>query len=1497
MNDSDLFPPPIKALDHDLNLHLLEMILNKAPRLLREGLFLAAIPYEYNVPFLTALRQRDDGRDERLAKRLLNYSFIRQLENDHYSMEAVERDFLLRCWLQEDPQAFRSAHERAVEFLADYSSSDPITHMHNLIYHLLISDANRGTELFIKTFQTYINEHFLAPADRLIQTATDAYPYITSESATHSRASSDTLSGFWSDNDFNYLLLFCQARLSQLRGEWKKSNVTLSLLKAKKTLPKRLRPYVERAYGLGLAHSGLYVEAMARYYNALTLFSEQPNSEIEQGHTYIMLGDAYVDLGMAARGYRERLPVTTLVESWQQSVAYLSAFSPLPMMIYLARHKLYFWHPSSWQVLLHQDWIIASLFAWGARSYREADKLLESLEDQHFEWNRADQKLAQLYLRLGDPHQATQRFQALLKKEQGQYIGTLLKIGLANGYLQLSYHKQAEEQLQVILPLVNNYEDPLLKAQAISLLAEVKLKQKHEQAIEYFGRSLELYIQQEDFVAATEITERLEGLIYDSTITKSEHDTQMIKDAANQLPFRQYQVRFQHPTLVRFRRWSLILVGVLIFFMPLSAIRIDVVNFLQLSTNFTIQPPLRGSGVEVIAAPFFQSLARPSLEYGVLLWQIVLMLLVYAVIYAVMGLILIVRTRLDTVQETIKSNVLRINAQQITIGEENNARTIKWSDVTHLITVNVAWWKEPMPNHSATIIATPKQHIAFTGAAAWYKQITGRISTYIDDDVLHLNLNSSILRSPLGALYVLSVLLLLTFMLASFFSFRELLEYDWFGSVYSLIDLYPYFYVGLLIPLIWWTVGEQLVNRARLKLHLPLAWFVFGGGLLSLFLHLSGWFALDNWPHIYLSLGSLSLFASVLLAFWKAKDSVLPTTFPQTVHSLFRHDAQPAAPSEIPPLAQVRLALLTLLLLTLIAGLSVDVVREVIGYHYLVVGSQKLTQIIHVEEEMTSTREADALSTERNRLLDEAIKAYNISLAAVPRHVAALGGRAAANTQLEQFEEAFADYDEGVRQLPSDSTVYSDRAIAYAIKSLTLSKEASTLSAEKPIENEAIQQLIEEAEQERQRALNDINQAIKLNQNNAQLYSWRSVLHYSAEQWQDALQDAQQAIRLDPSNQQAYLNQGWAIFQLGNEAKKEIIQATKNRDNALAEEWEQKATTYYQDAIESFDEAQKKNNSSVDLELAIGYAYYQLEAYETAVRRWGDVIEAHPDNWLAFILRGTGYWRLAMRQGNTCDLASNDPSSHAKKEVIVTKITKAIHDFNAAAVLEPKDAFTYRTRAQFHYLLRHCPGHDTEEQLRFAINDYTRAIEYDIENDSYWQGRARIQVALGHTLFNANQEAAALSLLEEATVDITEAYALQNSPSNQRWLDFITLGAQGWYHLRRGDAYAEAGEQAAALADYETAAQQIPFTNSTTVSDATEAAFSAGMMALRLNKIDLAVKWYEEGIRRAIGYNEPKQARKHLQSAQGKLDRWIAMYAQETSAITDIRKALVRALE
>ena len=99
----------------------LESILDSVHPLMAEGLHLAAVPNWYNVSLFGAMRAREDGRDEGIVTRLNRYSFIVPLEEDGdqeliYTVRPDERIVLQRHWITKDPQAYRNAHQRALDY-------------------------------------------------------------------------------------------------------------------------------------------------------------------------------------------------------------------------------------------------------------------------------------------------------------------------------------------------------------------------------------------------------------------------------------------------------------------------------------------------------------------------------------------------------------------------------------------------------------------------------------------------------------------------------------------------------------------------------------------------------------------------------------------------------------------------------------------------------------------------------------------------------------------------------------------------------------------------------------------------------------------------------------------------------------------------------------------------------------------------------------------------------------------------------------------------------------------------------------------------------------------------------------------------------------------------------------------------------------------------------------------------------------------------------------
>ena len=108
-----------------------------------------------------------------------------------------------------------------------------------------------------------------------------------------------------------------------------------------------------------------------------------------------------------------------------------------------------------------------------------------------------------------------------------EYNKASIKVGLANGLVQLGKLKEAKGLLLEALPLVALYEDWELQAAGLRNLAEIKVEEGQPfEALEPFGQAMTLYQQHKELVAATEIAERLAEL--EETKAFNEQDYQKV---------------------------------------------------------------------------------------------------------------------------------------------------------------------------------------------------------------------------------------------------------------------------------------------------------------------------------------------------------------------------------------------------------------------------------------------------------------------------------------------------------------------------------------------------------------------------------------------------------------------------------------------------------------------------------------------------------------------------------------------------------------------------------------------------------------------------------------------------------------------------------------------------------------------------------------------------------------------------------------------------------
>jgi tetratricopeptide (TPR) repeat protein len=723
----------------------LDAILDSSHPLMVEAFYVAAIPQWYNRRLLEKMRSRDDGREQGLITRLNRYSFVsalgeRAADEPAYFVRAEERSILQKRWMAEDPQAYRAAHQHALDFWEANPDPDPFAQAQNHLYHRFFVDFDASVDDLIDLFRTYVNDRQLAAIERLLAAAEEARAYVT-------LLDGGVIVGF------DDLLTYLKARLAQLRGRWADS---LDLLRELGPSPDpRLSPYVARASGYALAQEGNYVAAIQRFKDALELFGQQEvtfvdpqSAQNDQAYTLIALGDAYVDLATDVRGRVGRDVAGSGLRQRLQDFFHFVA--SLPLVLYLSPHLgRRVWHPRFWPVLRDLDWIIARLFVTGARYYKKADRILETY-GAPAEGVVADERLAFLYLTWGDAQRAEALFWRLLAEAEGPlgtYHQASVRVGLGETYNQLQRPKQAEEQLRAALPVLAMYEDRDMEARARELLAEALLATGEEtEAIQSFAESCRWYEAEGRWTEATRIVERLE------TWVQPEHLDQTVQTQVTEvidgLRRRQYAGSFQHPVPVRFRRLVLTLLPAVLILAQLLAIRVGTGSGLAPEIRFRPAPLLDPRQTVKTELSLGVTAARVDVleRASVLLWWAALFIVGYFVLSLVLGLAAIAFTRLRSVQARGRGATVCLSDQDITVGEGVSARALRWPDITHFIRADVRLLTRPARDSSAFGLGAPYEQLVIGGSTSRYTSLRERIGRLVPPTAQIVDLDYTVLR-------------------------------------------------------------------------------------------------------------------------------------------------------------------------------------------------------------------------------------------------------------------------------------------------------------------------------------------------------------------------------------------------------------------------------------------------------------------------------------------------------------------------------------------------------------------------------------------------------------------------------------------------------------------------------------------------------------------------------------------------------------------------------
>ncbi len=1271
---------------------LIDTIERKNPRL-GEVVRLGAIPRWLDRDVLAAVRAADDGLEEKILARLRQFSFVNEDATASalgysearlvYSREM--RRFLLEHWRAEDLAGFVQANRRlAVYFkqqVEDLPKQDPRHGEARLawLYHSLGADPAAGMKLLSELFEDTAAEYQLAAAEQLLGVANEQ-------------------KDLFSPGD-HALLDYLWARLDQLHERWEDSRRRLEKLMEQVELSPEMKATVRQALATTLLHQDEWIAAIQLLRDALTI-CEQYDLDREATRVMVGMGDAYLDFALSswAEG-----PVFETRSSWfVRSISNLVALiSRLPLILYLVISlKAPDLLVAFYRIGQDMDWVVARLFAEALGWYRRAGARLQSAPDASLLLS-VEENTARLYLYLNHPARAELLYKSVLARgseQLGGYRVARLQLELAMALVRIGKLEEARHILTQILNVFASYGHRRRVAQTQTLLAQVdRLDGRLPEAAQAYLKALPLWESLDDREACTDLAHEMETLA-----RMPELDPQLrsqLASAAGRITLRSYATRYTHPLSMLFSRIFLVALALVFFFTLVLGIRTEsgatVVASATLIRPVQQEIPAKEELSPMVALTIEQQI-RPTLQPEVFTSVIAGTVTGYLLLYAVLGIYIILRAQLTDVQKAQRRRlVVDLPTGLRRTVDETDIDRLDWDQVDGLLVADRAVWRVPWLPYSYFALFGETTRIVVPGLTRHYRALQELVRSRLPERASVHRLGFTMLKDRSGWIFLLSLAYLLVFGLLAKFN-PDLLIRRFPPVPYALADLFGLSFLGIAFPLGYW-FGVQPVRSLLMEEPRSLAvWIVGGVGFLF------GALSILQINLVRMSLGRPDIAVGLLAIGFTALAAYYVARLRTTV-------AWGGGYGGGEPVYSARVRMLTALAATIIiAGTLLSVGRELYSFHFLVLGNARLQQA-----ELASSADPEHAT----EFYKAAVQAFQRSTRVRPE-AGAYNSLGATLSQLKRYEEAIAAYQEAARLDPNEPIYTSNIALSYTDwaldeKDLAIKQQyyiqawdyfaqaleqMETNPQKYQAQMERIRLLRAGASFERGKyfhdEIKDFETALKHYRSAFEDYSW--VIEHGA---------------APVTRAAAYAGRGWVYFWFG-----------RLDSDTVAEERD-----FYKRALADFEEAKRLNPGELSAFTGMGWANYYTgltypgctsaddpegamrgEFMTKAANAYAQVIQLQPEGAIHYRVKAQLDWIL-----RTC------PGYE-----YVEQLQVAIQDYQGAIQRNPTKAHWYFRQGNMYWdlggRLKDVDPEKSQQAYENAAQDYVAAIRLNPDNPAYW---------------------------------------------------------------------------------------------------------------------------------------------------------------------------------